>query len=59
MLAGAAIATVSVLLVDADAIRYEPYPTLTWPVASVPLAVGLLGLLAPAVVLLWQERKQV
>ncbi len=59
VLAGAAIATVSVLLVDADAIRYEPYPTLTWPVASVPLAVGLLGLLAPAVVLLWQERKQV
>jgi energy-coupling factor transport system permease protein len=59
VLAGAAIATVSVLLVDADAIRYEPYPTLTWPVASVPLAVGLLGLLSPAFVLLWQERKQV
>jgi energy-coupling factor transporter transmembrane protein EcfT len=59
VLAGAGIAAASVLMAEAGAIRYEPYPTLALPVASVPLAVGLLGLLAPAVVLLWQERKPV
>jgi energy-coupling factor transport system permease protein len=56
VLAGAIIAAVSLVAADADAVRYEPYPTLELPVASVPLTIGLLGLLAPAVVLLWRER---
>lgn len=58
VLTGSAIAALSVLLAPSDAVRYEPYPTLIWPVASVPLTVGLLGLLAPAAVLLWQERSR-
>lgn len=53
---GAGFAIAAILLVDPDAIRYEPYPTLSWPVANIPLTIGLLGLLAPAFVLLWQER---
>lgn len=56
VLAGAAIALVAIALAGPDALRYEPYPTLTWPLASSPLTLGLLGLLAPAFVLLWQER---
>jgi hypothetical protein len=41
-----------------EAIRYDPYPVLTWPVASPFLTVGLLGLLGPAVVIVWQERAE-
>lgn len=58
VLAGAATAVVTILAVDPEAIRYDPYPTLTWPVASLPLAIGLLGLLAPALALLWLERER-
>jgi energy-coupling factor transport system permease protein len=36
------------LVVSPDAVRYEPYPTLDAPAASLPLIVALLGLLAPA-----------
>ena len=56
VLAGALIAAGSILLAERPAVHYEPYPTLTPPVASLPLAVGLLGLLGPALVLLWNER---
>ncbi len=56
VLLGAAIAAGAILLTGRDAIRYEPYPSLGWPVASVPLTLGLLGLLAPALVGIWQER---
>jgi energy-coupling factor transport system permease protein len=58
VLAGAAIAVMSIVLADRDAIRFEPYPVLDWPAANVPLTLGLLGLLAPAVVLVWQEQRQ-
>lgn len=58
VLTGSAIAALSLVLAPSGAVRYEPYPTLTWPVASVVLTIGLLGLLAPAVVLLWQERSR-
>lgn len=58
VLAGALVAALAVVFAEPGAVRYEPYPTLTAPVASVPLAVGLLGLLAPAGVLLWRERQQ-
>lgn len=56
VLAGAGMAAASTLLADSSVIRYEPYPTLEPPIASVPLTIGLLGLLAPAIVLLWNER---
>lgn len=56
VMGGALIATAAVLLAGPGAIRYEPYPTLTWPAASLPLTIGLLGLLGPAAVLLWLER---
>lgn len=56
VLAGAALAVGSIVVAGPDALRYEPYPTLTWPVASIPLTVGLLGLLGPAVVVLIEER---
>jgi energy-coupling factor transporter transmembrane protein EcfT len=56
---GAIVAVAAILLVGPDAVRYEPYPSLAAPVASVPLAVGLLGLLGPAAVLLWLERTRV
>jgi hypothetical protein len=56
VLGGAIVSALAILLVKPEAVRYEPYPTLDAPVASVPLAVGLLGLLGPAVVLLWLER---
>lgn len=59
VLAGAIIAAASVVLAGAEAIRYEPYPTLELPAASVPLSIGLLGLLAPAFVLLWRERSSI
>jgi energy-coupling factor transporter transmembrane protein EcfT len=58
VLAGSLIAAAAMLLAPSDAVRYEPYPTLSWPVASLPLTIGLLGLLAPALVLLWLERNQ-
>lgn len=58
VLGGAFVAVAAIFLVDPDAVRYEPYPTLTAPVASLPLTIGLLGLLAPAAVLLWRERFQ-
>ncbi len=56
VLGGAMLALLGIVLTGREAIRYEPYPSLTWPAASVPLALGLLGLLGPAVVSLWQER---
>lgn len=56
VLGGATLALLGIVLTGRDAVRYEPYPSLTWPVASAPLTMCLLGLLAPAVVLLWQER---
>lgn len=59
VLVGAGIAAMSVLLAGDAAVRFEPYPELDWPVASVPLTLGLLGLLAPAGVLLWRERDRV
>ncbi len=58
VLAGSVLAAVAVVVAAPGAIRYEPYPTLAPPVASVPLAVGLLGLLVPAIVLLWQGRQR-
>lgn len=58
VLGGALLAAAVVMLAEPGAVRYEPYPTLTPPIASVPLAIGLLGLLAPAAVLLWWERHQ-
>ncbi|MEZ4529637.1 MAG: energy-coupling factor transporter transmembrane component T [Thermomicrobiales bacterium] len=58
VLAGAMLAAMSVVLAEPQATRYEPYPTLTWPVASPLLALGLLGLLGPAIALLWLERSQ-
>jgi energy-coupling factor transport system permease protein len=56
VLGGAIVALLAIVLVDPAAVRYEPYPSLAAPVASVPLAIGLLGLLGPAAVLLWLER---
>jgi energy-coupling factor transporter transmembrane protein EcfT len=58
VLGGALASVATVLVVGIDAIRYEPYPHLAWPIASLPLAFGLLGLLGPAFALLWQERSQ-
>jgi energy-coupling factor transporter transmembrane protein EcfT len=58
VLGGALAAVLAILLAGGDAIRYVPYPTLTWPVASPLLAVGLLGLLGPALVMLHQERNE-
>ena len=58
VLGGALASVATVLVVGIDAIRYEPYPCLAWPIASLPLAFGLLGLLGPAFALLWQERAQ-
>jgi energy-coupling factor transport system permease protein len=52
VMTGAALAVVGLILalqLQPGALRYEPYPTLTWPVTS-PLLAGALGmLLAPAV----------
>lgn len=56
VLLGAIAAVAAVLIAGRDAIRYEPYPTLVWPVASLPLTIGMLGLLGPAVAMLWLER---
>lgn len=56
VLVGALVAVLTVVLVGTDAIRYEPYPVLTWPVATPLLAIGLLGLLGPAFAMLWHER---
>ncbi len=56
VLGGALAAVLAILLAGRDAIRYEPYPFLTWPAASPLLAIGLLGLLGPAFAILWQER---
>ncbi len=56
VIGGALVAVMSVLIGGMDAVRYDPYPTLTWPIANVPLTIGLLGLLGPVVVILWQER---
>lgn len=56
VLGGALVALAAILLAGYDALRYEPYPTLTWPTASPLQAIGLLGLLGPAFVILWQER---
>lgn len=56
ILAGAMLAVLGILVAPSDAIRYQPYPTLTWPVASPMLTLSMLGLLAPAVVLVWRER---
>lgn len=58
VLAGAVIAVIAIVLSGPDAYRYEPYPSLTLPVASISLTLGLLGLLGPAFVLLWQERER-
>ncbi len=56
VLGGALASVATVLLVGIDAIRFDPYPNLSWPIASMPLALGLLGLLGPAFAILWQER---
>lgn len=52
----AIIAAFAVLVDGGAAIRYEPYPALTRPVADPLVAIGLLGLLGPAIALLWLER---
>ncbi len=52
VMAGAAIAVLVVVLAlqfQPAALRYEPYPTLSWPVSSPLLAAALGGLLMPAV----------
>ena len=46
----AAAATLGVARADPAALAYEPYPSLTAPAASLPLLIGLLALLAPALV---------
>ena len=46
----AAAATLGVARADRAALAYEPYPSLTAPAASLPLLIGLLALLAPALV---------
>jgi energy-coupling factor transport system permease protein len=56
VLCGVIIAVLAVLAAGRAVIRYDPYPVLAWPVASPMLAIGLLGLLGPAVVIVWQER---
>jgi energy-coupling factor transport system permease protein len=43
-------ATVVTLSVAPEALRYDPYPRLTWPVSSVWLLLGLALLLVPAFV---------
>ena len=58
VLAGALVAVAAIVLAGPDALRYEPYPALTWPVASIPLTIGMIGLLGPAVIMLWQERER-
>jgi energy-coupling factor transporter transmembrane protein EcfT len=58
VLGGAIMAIAGVLVAGSSAIRYAPYPTLTWPAASPLLAFTLLGLLGPAVALLWHERSR-
>jgi energy-coupling factor transport system permease protein len=45
----AAVATITALELSPDALRFEPYPHLDLPAVSLPLMVGLLGLLAPAI----------
>ncbi|MCA9859044.1 MAG: energy-coupling factor transporter transmembrane protein EcfT [Thermomicrobiales bacterium] len=56
VLLGALLAVGTVILTGRDALRYEPYPVLVWPDASLPLTIGLLGLLGPVVAILWRER---
>ena len=56
VIGGAIFAAMTVLVGGVDAFRYDPYPTLTWPIASLPLTIGMLGLLGPVVAMLWQER---
>lgn len=56
VIGGSVISLLAILLTEGSAVRYEPYPTLTWPLASPVLAIGLLGLLGPAIAMLWQER---
>lgn len=49
--AGTALAAVSLAVaLDPLALRWEPYPALTWPRASLPLLAALALLLAPALV---------
>ncbi len=36
------------------ALRYEPYPSITWPAVSVPLLMSLCGVAAPAFVVLFR-----
>ena len=54
IVSGAAIAVlaaeIAVLVLDPTAFRYEPYPSLTAPVISLPLLAALGLLLAPAAV---------
>ncbi|MBX3071798.1 MAG: energy-coupling factor transporter transmembrane protein EcfT [Thermomicrobiales bacterium] len=38
-----------------DALRYEPYPDLTWPAARIPLVAGLCLVASPAIVTLYGE----
>jgi hypothetical protein len=49
----ALVATVITLVIWPEALRYEPYPSLTLPAVGLPLLVGLLGLTAPAIAALW------
>jgi energy-coupling factor transporter transmembrane protein EcfT len=56
VIGGALLAAMTVLIGGIDAVRYDPYPALVWPIASLPLTIGLLGLVGPVVAILWQER---
>jgi energy-coupling factor transport system permease protein len=46
----ALLASVVTLQISPDAFRYEPYPHIGVPAISLPLLIGLLGLLAPVLV---------
>lgn len=55
VVAGSLLTIAGILAAPADAIRYEPYPTLTWPQPDLRSTLCALGLLMPAFVLIWGD----